>query len=119
MFRRCGNVSDMVRACVLVVSWYECPSKQISKAVLDWLHPASSVTHCERCFDNYLAVQRYFQAWVSSHMKAEPLPKSYDVPTLEGGEITEAELKRIVQWVCDHLGCELPSDGDEDSLPAA
>ncbi len=117
-FRRCGNVSDMVRACTLVVTWSQSSATKMSKVVLDWLHPASGIKHCERCNSNYLAVQRYFQVWISSRLGGPPLARCHDVSTLEGGTITEAELKHIVQWVCDHLGCELPSE-DDDLPPAA
>lgn len=116
--RRCGNSSDMVRACTLVQSWYDGPAKQVSKAVLDWIHPVDAVAHCEVCNRLYLAVQRYFMVWISAKLEGPPLPRQYAVPSLEGDKITEAELRRVVEWVCDHLGERIPSE-DEDLPPAA
>lgn len=117
LFRRCGNVSDMVRACTLVMSWSETRATEMPARVLAWLHPEGTVVRCDRCLRNYLAVQEYFQVWVSSRLEGDPLPRSRDVRTLEGGQITEAEIRCIVRWVCARL--DEPEPGEDDDLPPA
>lgn len=118
LFRRCGHVADMVRACVLVMPWSQTHATKMPKPVLDWLHPERPVDRCDRCFGNYLAVQQYFQAWVSSQLGGNPLPARFNTKTLDGGQITEQEIRCIVNWVCARLDAPVPSE-EEDLPPAA